>query len=142
MSKLLERLSDPARSGVYRTRQENDIVDALRGSRLALTRIAFPGKGIFDAFATALEFPDWFGRNWDALEDCLGDLSWRKAEGHVLLISGFEAVARDELGVLREVLASSAEFWAGRGRSFFVVFIDPRGALTLPALYKEKAGDG
>ncbi len=137
MGKLLERLLDPARSGVYRTARKDDVADALRGSKLALTEIDISG-GVFDAFARSLEFPDWFGRNWDALEDCLSDLSWRKADGHVLLITHFDAVARDELGVLREVLAASAEFWAGRGRPFFAVFIDAENRLTLPALYREK----
>jgi hypothetical protein len=138
MSKLLERLLDPTRSGVYRAAREDDIADALRGSRLALTGIVLSEKNIFAAFAEALAFPDWFGRNWDALEDCLGDLSWRKADGHVLLIAGFDGVSRDDLGVLRDVLASSAEFWAGRGRSFFAVFVDPRRALNLPDLYRDK----
>jgi hypothetical protein len=139
MSKLLERLLDPTRSGVYRVAREDDVADALRGSSLSLARIDLSKGQALAAFARALEFPDWFGGNWDALEDCLGDLSWRKAEGHVLLIAGFDGVPRDELGVLRDVLASSAEFWAGRGRSFFAVFVDPRGALTLPALYREKS---
>jgi hypothetical protein len=139
VSKLLERLLDPTRSGVYRVAREDDVADALRGSSLALTKIDLSKGEVLAAFARALEFPDWFGRNWDALEDCLGDLSWRKADGHVLLIAGFEAVPRDELGVLRDVLASSAEFWSGRGRSFFAAFVDPRGALTLPALYREKS---
>jgi hypothetical protein len=138
MSKLLERLSDPARSGVYRTRHEDDIVDALRGSKNSLAKINLSKGEVLAAFAKALDFPDWFGRNWDALEDCLGDLSWRKADGHVLLITDFDGVPRDELGVLREVLAASAEFWAGRGRPFFAVFVDPNRTLTLPDLYKEK----
>ncbi len=138
MSKLLARLSDPARSGVYRARHEADIVDALHGNKISVAKINLSKGEVLAAFAKALDFPDWFGRNWDALEDCLGDLSWRKADGHVLLITDFDRVPRDELGVLREVLAASAEFWAGRGRPFFAVFVDPRRALTLPDLYKEK----
>jgi len=138
MSKLLDRLSDATRSGVYRAARADDIADAVRGSGIALADIDVSKGDVLEAFARALAFPDWFGRNWDALEDCLGDLSWRKADGHVLLIAGFEAVPRDELGVLREVLASSAEFWAGRGRPFFAVFVDPRATLTLPHLYREK----
>lgn len=39
--------------------------------------------GMFDEFATALEFPAWFGRNWDAFLDCLRDLSWLADRGVV-----------------------------------------------------------
>ncbi|MGH3761383.1 barstar family protein [Actinophytocola sp.] len=39
----------------------------------------------YDAVAAALSFPDWFGRNLDALYDCLRDLSWLPAGEHVLV---------------------------------------------------------
>ena len=60
--------------------------------------------------ASALGFPDWFGHNWDALEDCLTDLSWREAPAHVLLIE--DPKPGDDLGVLIDILRSSAESWA------------------------------
>lgn len=41
----------------------------------------------YDAVASALSFPDWFGRNLDALHDCLRDLSWLPAGEHVLVWS-------------------------------------------------------
>jgi RNAse (barnase) inhibitor barstar len=31
---------------------------------------------MFEEFAAACDFPDWFGANWDAFADCLKDLSW------------------------------------------------------------------
>ena len=69
--------------------------------------------------AAALSFPDWFGRNLDALADCLRDLSWLPAGEHVLVwsapavfrdadLDGYRAVAevlveRTEPGVFRVV---------------------------------------
>ena len=135
MSKLLQRLQDPTRSGVYRARRPDEILEATRGSKLNVTRIVLPdGKSPLQSIAGALAFPDWFGQNWDALEDCLSDLSWRKAQGHVLMFE--HAAAGDDLGILLDVLASSAESWAERGKPFFAVFIDPQRSLELPPLYR------
>jgi RNAse (barnase) inhibitor barstar len=140
MGKLLQRLQDASRSGVYRTAGEHEIVDALRGSDLRLTRIDLTNvadkQALLERIARALAFPHWFGANWDALEDCLGDLAWLNANGNVLVFQNAEHLPADERGVLVDVLASSAEFWAERGKSFFAVFIDPRGALLLPDLFR------
>jgi RNAse (barnase) inhibitor barstar len=39
----------------------------------------------YDAVAAALSFPEWFGRNLDALHDSLSDLSWLPPGEHVLV---------------------------------------------------------
>lgn len=31
---------------------------------------------LFDVFSEKLSFPDYFGRNWDALNDCLWDIAF------------------------------------------------------------------
>ena len=131
MSKLAERLRDPARSGVYRVSRDDAVMEALSGSGLAVARVDLSAP-VFDAFSSALSFPDWFGRNWDALEDCLTDLSWRPAAGHVILLEGGAGPA-----LLAEVLAAAAEFWAGQGQPFFALFVDPQKRLNLPDLYRE-----
>jgi len=140
MSKLLQRLKDASRSGVYCARSAAPIVEATRGSDLDVVSISLRGKSgrdaVLGALAGALAFPSWFGGNWDALEDCLADLSWRPAAGRVLL---FEGVAPDdEAGILIDILSGSAEFWAGRGTPFFAVFVDPEGRLPLAPLFREK----
>lgn len=43
--------------------------------------------GVFEEFGKSLEFPDYYGRNSAALEECLNDLSWLSAPGYVLLIT-------------------------------------------------------
>jgi RNAse (barnase) inhibitor barstar len=141
MAKLLERLKDPARSGVYRASRGDAIEDAVRGSGLDCVTVSLRGihekEELLKRIAGALGFPEWFGGNWDALEDCLSDLSWRAAQGHVLVFQDFDAIAQDDLGVLLDILASSAEFWAARGRPFFAVFVDPGRRLALADLYRE-----
>jgi RNAse (barnase) inhibitor barstar len=136
MGKLLERLQDASRSGVYRAGSDATILEATRGGGLDVVKIEL-SKDALKAISQALGFPEWFGENWDALEDCLSDLSWREASGHVLLLRNFEALDQDQLGILIDVLASSAEFWAGRGKPFFAVFIDPERKLSLPELFRE-----
>ena len=136
MGKLIGRLQDPKRSGVYGSARADEILDATGHTAIAVVRIAFaPKERLLQNIARALDFPDWFGGNWDALEDCLTDLSWRRAEGTVLLFEG--ATPGDELGVLVDVLRTAAEHWAGRGRPFFAVFVDPERSLALPQLFRQ-----
>ena len=140
MSKLLQRLGDASKSGVYRAQGGDDILDATRGSRLRVSRIGLAGasdkEALMERIARALEFPRWFGGNWDALEDCLSDLSWSGAAGHVLLIEGGADLPADERGILTDILASAAASWAEREQPFFAVFVG--GPPALPELYKSR----
>jgi hypothetical protein len=58
---------------------------------------------LFDAFADRLEFPAWFGHTWDALANCLVDLSWRPARGHVVLWDHYGVLARADAKAWHEV---------------------------------------
>jgi hypothetical protein len=138
MGKLIERLRDAEASGVYRATRVDPIEDAVRGSKLNFARVRITGKTTFMRdIAAALGFPQWFGENWDALEDCLVDLSWCAAEGHVLVFEGFQVMSEEDVGLLIDVLISAAEFWAEQGRPFFAVFIDPERRLQLADLFRE-----
>jgi hypothetical protein len=139
-NKLHARLTDASKSGVFRASTDRAVFDATADGDFDLVAIAL-GRGkdaILASIARELGFPEWFGGNWDALEDSLTDLSWRAQKPRVLLLSG--ASPGDDTGILVDVLSSAAEFWKERGRAFFAVFVDPQERLKLPALYKEKAG--
>lgn len=72
-----------------------------------------------DRCARDLDFPDWFGHNWDALADCLTDLSWwreaGKARGCLLLAEDwgtFRKSAPADARTAEAVLADAVDFWA------------------------------
>jgi hypothetical protein len=119
MSKLLQRLSDASKSGVYRAPHAQAILEATQGSTLQVSRIGLGGAAgkaaLLERIAGALRFPRWFGGNWDALEDCLMDLSWSNAAGHVLRHPGrYPRLRRAGVGgaqaaVLRRVRGRSAK---------------------------------
>lgn len=114
--------------GVFRAERADQVPSGYR-----VARIRYAEKPVLmQNIAAALEFPRWFGANWDALEDCLSDLSWLPAKGHVLVIE--DAQPGDDLGILIDILRSSAQWWSERGRPFAAVFVDPARQLQLPAL--------
>ena len=125
------------RSGVYRAPDARGLsaADAPGLDVVPISLSGVAGKAaLLERFAAALAFPDWFGANWDALEDCLGDLSWRADAGRVLVIEGFETlqdVAGDDFRVLLGVLGDVAQQGTAEARGFFAIFVDPRGRLRL-----------
>lgn len=87
---------------------------------------------VLDAIAGALQFPEWFGRNLDALYDCLTDLSWLPTGEHVLIwVSSSSLGSADPKGYLaiRSVLSDAQRALgpAGEradGRQLTVVLVD------------------
>lgn len=67
---------------------------------------------LLDAFAAALCFPSWFGRNWDAFLDCAADLSGLPGKRHLCWMTGAADFARrlpDVARVLCEVMGDVRE---------------------------------
>src|SRR3954470_18045970 len=71
--------------------------------------VAGTRAGFFQEIARVLHFPDYFGHNWDAVYDCLTDLTWLPGAGCVVVLDRFERLAIDQpeqweigLKVLRE----------------------------------------
>ena len=108
---LLTATSDEARDQLRSLERYGGRVAVrfVRG-RKAGTTAAF-----YDELAAALQFPDYFGENWDAANDCLGDLEWLHADAIVLgLLDGDKLLAAggDEAGrKLVAVLKAAGQHW-------------------------------
>ncbi len=64
-----------------------------------------------DAFA----LPAYFGHNWDALDECLNDLSWAPAAGYAVLydhVDRLVAYAPHDWYVALEILCDAMLAWA------------------------------
>src|ERR1700730_6123958 len=70
-----------ALGALERSSEGRAVCRVIRG-RKATTEQAF-----FDECAAAWQFPYYFGENWDAVNDCLGDLQWLPAEAYLFCVA-------------------------------------------------------
>ena len=138
---LRSLLADNNHAGAYFIAEGDAAEAAEAGAALRFEVVRIDVSGCADAatlfarFADALHFPDWFGHNWDALSDALGDLSWLPASGYLLLIehaSDWRAAASRDAATLLEILNETAAIWAGQGVAFWALL--PLPATELDAL--------
>lgn len=83
-------------------------------------------RELLGELAQVFHFPDYFGENWDALDECLRDLAWMPARGYVLRLAGAQELWQRlprAAGKLIEAWLFAAGAWADRGVSFHLVFL-------------------
>ncbi|MEU7524099.1 barstar family protein [Saccharothrix sp. NPDC042600] len=70
---------------------------------------------VFEQLSDAYGFPSYFGWNWSALNDCLGDLNWIKADSYLLICNNAERILKahdDEWETLISTLIRVSRNWA------------------------------
>lgn len=121
-------LTRPTQNGVY-------FVDIAARERLAahaatnelhVSRIDLADctgkRDLLQRVATSLSLPPTFGHNWDALADCMRDLGWLPAWGHVLVFEHVDALRRAtpaDFDILLGVLDDAATFAADHDAPWF-----------------------
>jgi RNAse (barnase) inhibitor barstar len=87
--------------------------------------VATRDKNAFlNAVAGALEFPEYFGHNWDAFYDCLVDLKTDEGDGTLLVLreaSGFARAAPEEFAAAIDTLADAADYWEEENKALLVI---------------------
>jgi RNAse (barnase) inhibitor barstar len=110
-------------SGVRRT---DAAVDELEAAAEALDWrcVVLDGSEVEDRTAflescdEAFALPEWFGMNWDALEECLADLELEGAAGVVVVWSQwgtFAEASPTEFATALDVLRSAVRSWTNEG---------------------------
>lgn len=79
---------------------------------------------LLDAAARALAFPDYFGRNANALRDCLTDFDWIGERRIVLLHEALPDMPRYELWTYLDLLQDAVAYWRADGRHELSVVFD------------------
>jgi hypothetical protein len=81
--------------------------------------------GVFDAVARTFEFPDYFGRNFDALCDCLRDMEWLQGSAYVLILADASDAWKRfplDMGIFTIVWLTAAMSWRDSGVPFKLGF--------------------
>ena len=92
---------------------------------------------LMNAVATALDFPEHFGDNWDALEECLTDLEWVDGEGYVIYYDHIDPLLEahpDQFETLVEILRDAVKSWQDDGEAMVVLLSGtkpPKGVARL-----------
>lgn len=124
-----KRFAKAEDSGVYSIAEKDipDVSQAAAQTGLALFSLDLAGvddkAGFLEVAAKALRFPDYFGSNWDAFEDCLTDLSWLGAGGYVLVVQNpgtFNRKAPKDMSMARTIFRDAASYWKRQNVRFFV----------------------
>jgi RNAse (barnase) inhibitor barstar len=129
MESLLTALPNSKRAGVFRSAiRTAEIVAAATTAGLQVYKIdlakAHGKSGLFDAFAKALKFPAHSGKNWDAFNDCLSDLSWLDGKGWVLILTNCRPFAtrhEADFDMAIEIFGGVVASWQEEGRPFWVI---------------------
>jgi hypothetical protein len=132
-------LADPAQCGAYFVDARDRAAMAAAATVLdfALVEVDLAGcrdkADVLARLARAWRFPDWFGGNFDALADCLGDLSWWPAPGYLLLldrVQDWREAAPAEFDTLLAILNEAAAGWAQARTPFWALLPLPADVLA------------
>lgn len=144
---IIERHELP--SSVYIFREDwraEDINAVVKAAGFAFFYI--DGTGILtasdfiDSGATSMNFPEGFGKNWDAFLDFMRDLSWYPARGYLLLYDNFQFFSQhspEDFFIAYRIMQIAAEAWEKSSHKFYVLLRGQESALPpsvpdLPAL--------
>jgi RNAse (barnase) inhibitor barstar len=95
---------------------------------------------LLDALAEGLQLPNYFGANWDALDECLRDLSWLPERSIVIEHDSLSQLADDVLRTYLDILARAGQSWRGASAREFRVTFAPSARKRVEMLATSSSG--
>ena len=93
---------------------------------------------LFVALAEQLQFPDYFGFNWNAVYDCFCDFEWISKYEIVLVHQDLTLIDVSTLKTYIEVLIDAKKLWASHSdEHIFKVFFHKNSEYMIENLIKE-----
>lgn len=87
---------------------DTTVVRIIRGKRCT------DSNALFHEWAAALQFPYYFGENWDGFEECLGDIEWLPATSYLFFLTHTSLILRDAeegFAIFIDILKRAAIDW-------------------------------
>jgi RNAse (barnase) inhibitor barstar len=140
---LPQLLRDAANSGVYhlptsgREAVGKAAVDAGLCYHQCQLEDSDEADEVLELLGDGLQLPEWYGKNFDALYDCLTDLTWQETASTVVVLTGCDAIYAadpETWQTLISVFASAAEFWRDEEVPFWVFVDMSADGLGLPSI--------
>ena len=81
---------------------------------------------LLSAFADVFSFPDYFGHNWDALDECLRDLTWLERVNFILVFEKADkllALGPQDFSTLIGILSRATFSWRAECVTFSVILL-------------------
>lgn len=95
--------------------------------RIVLGRESQSKEGFFKEIAKKLDFPEYFGHNWDAFIDCLGDLSWIGEKKIEIVCPVPPLEHREDQQVFQEIVDEAQANLRRYGRELVVSYVKKGG---------------
>jgi RNAse (barnase) inhibitor barstar len=128
METLDSLLKDVERCGIYATANAIELEHAAAKNNFAFFKIDFAAiknkEQLLNEIAKQLMLPDYFGHNWDALNDCLTDFSWLPAPGYMIVFDHCEQFIKsneEDFDTLIEICEEAVDFWKEENKPFWTV---------------------
>lgn len=110
-------------------------------------------QALFQEWSAALQFPYYFGHNWDAFDECITDLEWLPGSCYVFMVTEVDLVLPDldhDFDIFVSALKWASQEWEIPNRyhmdeptaPFTVIFhSEPRGAEAALARLRAAGAD-